>query len=223
MDKQMKEITESILHRFKKLFILLLLIPVLTTVIAYFMAAKAPSSAQASAKIKLGQAENSMLNTPESAKEYLASDEFLSSIKGLNKDEEKAMKEKLQVAPETDTIITLTLADENKGKAKSQLKSVVKAFMTEGNHQTEQWKTTLEDQIKKVEGTEVTGEGTIKKEEYLFDLKTRAMKIKEPKLLEKVDTAEMAGDNPKRKAVLGLLVGLMLSASILLLPEIFKK
>ncbi|MDN4072009.1 hypothetical protein [Fictibacillus terranigra] len=222
MDTQMKEITESILHRFKKLFILLLLIPVLTTVIAYFMAAKAPSSAQATAKIKLGQAENSMLNTPESAKEYLASDEFLSSIKGLNKDEEKAMKEKLQVAPETDTIITLTLADENKGKAKSQLKSVVKAFMTERNHQTEQWKTTLEDQIKKVEGTEVTGEGTIKKEEYLFDLKTRAMKIKEPKLLEKVDTAEMAGD-PKRKAVLGLLVGLMLSASILLLPEIFKK
>ncbi|MCK6258694.1 hypothetical protein LCY76_19180 [Fictibacillus sp. KIGAM418] len=222
MDKQMKEITESIWHRFKKLFILLLLIPVLTTVVAYFMASKAPSTSQATAKVKLGQAENSILNTPDSAKEYLTSEEFLRSVKGLNKDEEKAMKDKLQVVPETDTIITLSLMDEDKSKAKSQLKPVVKEFMKESNHQTEKWKTTLEDQIKKVEGTQVSGEGTIKKEEYLFDLKTRVLKVKEPKLLEKVDTTDMAGD-PKRKAVLGLLVGLMLSASILLLPEIFKK
>ncbi|MDM5200729.1 hypothetical protein QUF79_22160 [Fictibacillus enclensis] len=222
MDKEMKEITESIWHRFKKFFILLLLIPILTTVIAYFLASREPGTSQADAKIKLGSAENSTLNTPDSAKEYLLSDEFLRSVKGLSKDEEKELKEKLQVVPETDTIITLSLSDENKNKAKSQLKSVVKAFMNESSNQSEKWRTTLDHQIKKVEGTEVSGEGTIKKEEYLFDLKTRMLKIKDPKLLEKVDTTD-TNANPKRKAILGLLVGLILSASLLLLPEIFKK
>lgn len=222
MDKQMKEITESIWHRFKRLFILLLLIPVLTTAIAYFMAAKTPSTSQAAAKVKLGQAENSMLNTPDSVKEYVKSRAFLSSVKGLNKAEEHALKDKLQVVPETESTVIFTLADQDRAKTKDQLKAVVKQFMKDSQKQSDRWKTTLQEQIKKVERTSVSGESTIKKEEYLFDLKTRAMKIKEPMLLEKVNVTDMAGD-PKRKAVLGLLVGMMLSASILLLPEIFKK
>lgn len=222
MDKQMKEITESIWHRFKKLFILLLLIPILTTGIAYFMAAKTPSTSQATAKVKLGQAENSTLNTPDSVKEYVTTRAFLSSVKGLDKEGEKALKDKLQVVPETESTVIFTLADQDREKTKKQLKAVVQQFMKDSQKQSERWKTTLQEQIKKVESTSVSGESAIKKEEYLFDLKTRAMKIKEPMLLEKVNVTDMAGD-PKRKAVLGLLVGMMLSASILLLPEIFKK
>jgi teichuronic acid biosynthesis protein TuaF len=213
------ESIKRIVTRFKKLFLVLLLLPVLFAGIGYFIGMNQETTSTAKAEIMLGDFKNTEFNDVGTVQENLKSERYLQSLKdeyNLNYNASE-LAGKTNPTYRTGKVIELSYTTENKEDAERVLQELVNKFVKKSNKAYYSQKNDYEEAIARVEGT--TNEDSILE---LVKVKTDLKQLR-PTQIHKDVSVDETSNNPMRKAILGFLVGLMFSISLLLFPEAIRK
>jgi teichuronic acid biosynthesis protein TuaF len=212
---------KRILTRLKKLFLILLLLPLLLAGLGYFIEMNQETTSKATAEIMLGDYEDSKYTDVGTVQVWLKSKRYLKKLKEdydlSYNSEELAGKTNPTIKP--GKVIEISYLANNKEKAEKVLNELVDAFLNESNKKYEKEKSSLEETIqntKSLSGDEVL------KEDTLFKRQSELEKLIPTKIHSEVSVDETK-NNPMRRAILGFLIGTMFSISILLAPEVFRK
>jgi teichuronic acid biosynthesis protein TuaF len=212
---------KRILTRFKKLFIILLLLPVLLAGLGYFIEMNQETTSKAKAEIMLGDHYDSKYTDVGKVQVWLKSEKYLNELKDdydlSYNAEELAGKTNPTIKP--GKVIELSYSANNKDKAEKVLNELVDAFLNESNLSYKKEKSSLEKAIKKIESS--TGDEVLK-EDKLYERKSELEELIPAEIHSEV-TVNETKNNPMRRAILGFLIGTMFSISILLAPEVFRK
>ncbi|WP_210367185.1 hypothetical protein [Bacillus sp. REN3] len=221
----MNELLKRLRKRFKKLAILLLLIPILTAAAGYFFASQVPSTYTANSKIILGNFDKETLNDPIMMKARISSSEFL---KRINKEYELDMdvdqvKSRLNVnAVVPEKTLELSISGKNRDQVEQTLKQVTKGIMKEQTNRYNREVATIDNNIEDIINEDSESED-ITKITRIYERNKDKTNLRNSMIAEDVSVSENSGPSPKQSVVLGLLVGLILSVFILGLPELFRE
>jgi teichuronic acid biosynthesis protein TuaF len=214
------ETFSRILKRLKKLFFILLLIPIILAALGYFIESNQKTTTNATAAIMLGNVNSQEKDFTDTGtvQELFKSEKYLKELKkeynlSYNPAE---LAEKTNPTIKPGKIIELSYSSNSKEKADTILKELVDAFLLESNKNYESQKKSLEDSIKNPELNDTTDQAS------LIDLEDKLTKLR-PTEIHKEVALDETNNNPVRRAILGFLIGVMFSISILLFPEIIRK
>ncbi|MBN3554191.1 hypothetical protein JYA63_07950 [Fictibacillus nanhaiensis] len=218
------ESIKRILIRFKKLFFVLLLLPIIFAGLGYFLGMNEEATYTAKAEIRLGEfiASSQFTNVGE-VQDLLKNENYLSNLNVTDDPIELASKTNPIIKPRK--VIELSYSSDSKKESEKVLQKLVNAFLKDSNDVVNdkndisymEWKDILEGQIKELEDS-----NDANKTAEISDRKEDLEKLR-PTQIEKDVYVEETNNNPLRKAILGFLVGLMFSISILLFPEVIRK
>ncbi|WP_226536034.1 hypothetical protein [Fictibacillus halophilus] len=202
---------KRILTRFKQLFFILLLLPVLLAGLGYFIEMNQETTSKATAEIMLGNfpKKNNDYTDVGTVQKLLKNEKYLKQL-NLNYDEAELSK-KTNPTIEPGRVIKLSYSATNKEKAEKVLNELVEAFVDYSNISYEERKSKLEEEIPNTED-----------ELALYEMESELEDLRPTKIHMDV-TVEESSNNPMRRAILGFLIGIMFSISILLAPEVFRK
>ncbi|CAN7177088.1 hypothetical protein [Rossellomorea sp. LjRoot5] len=221
----LKQMAASIIHRFKKLFILLCIIPILTAGIAYFMEMGKETTYTASTKIVLGNFENEKLTNPSVVKTFYQSEKPLKEvIKEENLDYSvNEIKDGFSIEEQGNKVIEMKYTSKDNNKSEEIVLGLSEYFLSISEKKLNNKIKLVEDGLERVKETE-KNRGYLEREEleYRTDNEFILENFRETKQLEPV-TVSTSSNNPLKKAIFGFLVGIMLSLFILLIPELFKE
>lgn len=215
----------SIIRRFKKLFILLCIIPIVTAGIASFMEMGKETTYTASTKIVLGNFENENLTNPSVVKTKYQSSDALKEV--INKENLnysiQEIKDGISIEEQGDKVIEIKYTSGDKNKSKDIVQGVSDYFLIKSEEKLNEKIKLVEDGLARVEETE-KNRGYLEREEleYKTDNEFILVNFRETKELEPVSVST-SSSAPFKKAIFGFLVGIMLSLFILLIPELFKE
>ncbi|MEL3970755.1 hypothetical protein AAEO50_00535 [Rossellomorea oryzaecorticis] len=215
----------SIIHRLKRFFILLLIIPLITAGVAFFMEMGKETTYTASVPFELGNFENEKLTGKSKVKDYFQKDEYLQKVKkASNLDYSiEEMKNGLNIEEGGEYIVVFKHTSADKKESEEIVQAISDYFLEISKEKYNEKLTLLKDYVEKVEKTE-EARGYLIEEEFEFkkDTEMTITNIRETKPLEKV-ASEASYKNPLKRAVFGFLVGAMLSLFLLIVPELFKE
>lgn len=221
----MNELLKRILYRARKLAVLLLLIPILAAGIGYIFAEKQPASYIAEAEIMLGSYEQDTRNNPALMKKKLTSEVFIEETNekyNLDLDIEK-LKSRLSVE-ETVSNKTLIFSfnDQNKEVAEQTLTKYVDGIMRDSEEWLENKKAFLKTRIQETEkiGNDVE---PATKQKNLSDFYDEYEELEDALVINDVTVSASNFVSPVQRAIFGLLIGIIISALLLLLPELFRE
>jgi teichuronic acid biosynthesis protein TuaF len=221
----LKQMGLSIIHRLKRFFILLLIIPLITAGVAFFMEMGKETTYTASVPFELGNFENEKLTGANKIKEYYQSTDYLKLIKedtGLNYSIEE-LKNGLNIDSPNDSMIVFKYTSQDKEKAEQIVRGIADYFDEKSEKKYNEKITLLEETMDKLDAAE-RARGYLAEEEHEVreDTMMKITNIRVTKALEPV-TSEASYKNPLKRAVFGFLVGVMLSLFLLIVPELFKE
>jgi teichuronic acid biosynthesis protein TuaF len=213
---------KRILTRFKKLFFILLLLPILLAGLGYFIEMNQETTSKATAEIMLGDYGDTKYTEVGAVQTWLKSKRYLKKLKEdydlSYNTEELAGKTNPTLKP--GKVIELSYSTNNKEKAEKVLNELVDAFIKESNKNYEKEKSSLEQTIQVIKSS--SSEDEVFKEDTLYKRQSELEKLKPTQINSEVSVDETK-NNPIRRAILGFLIGTMFSISILLAPEVFRK
>lgn len=217
----MKDTLDRIWKRFKKLFILLILIPFLTAGAAYLFQKNGPSTYTANAEIQLINFTTRDVSLPiftnftdvEYAKKYMISKTFLNKIEKRNPNfSAETVKSKVNFVIEPAKVIKISYTGNDPKEAKDNLNLIIKEYVNESKEARNDLIVEIEKLKQLPEANMTPGDYNI----YILGLKQAEVSSEEVQL-------EQPQENAKNTTVFGFLIGLILSSMILLLPEVFRK
>lgn len=218
----MKSLVTDILNRIKKLWILLILLPLLTGVVSYYLEAKVPPSYTAEAKIELGNFENERLTDTKMVDELLESETFVEKVLDrANSDLDPAIvKERVKVAIHSGKVMKFTITGGNKEEVNTMLNDVVDGFLEISNELYGKKDNLLDKKIKATNelNSEIDG---AQRQQILYDFEMTKINLRNTQLLDPIKVSE-SYSSPFKRAVFGILIGIMLNILIIFLPELFR-
>ncbi|MGG1630934.1 hypothetical protein [Rossellomorea sp. NRS-1567] len=216
----------SIIHRFKKLFILLCIIPIVTAGIAFFMEMGKETTYTASTKIELGNFENQKHTSAKVIKDTYPTEEMIKKIiKETNlKYSVEEVKKGLKIEEEGSNTISFKYTSVNKKKAEEITNAITEYFLKVSNELYTSKKEAIDNSLKNLEKLNDLDDSKaiVDREIFLSEQTITKLNLRGNNLLEPVSITTDY-NNPLKKAVFGFLVGIMLSLFILLIPELFKE
>jgi teichuronic acid biosynthesis protein TuaF len=215
-----KQILESIFRRFKKLFLIIILLPLLTGIAAYFIENNSPTNIQAKTEVSIGLFEDSQLNDLEAVKNYLKSTKFEETIQDSNFNPDSL--EKLQLTTKPGRILEIKLNGSNESVVQKELKIIVNQFLDVSNQKYNEYSHPLEAKISELEKISPSSSEVFDKERLIFEIEAELKKLKKTTLTEEIETT-VSQKHPLRSATLGFIIGIVISFSVLLIPEIFRE
>ncbi|SEM65420.1 hypothetical protein SAMN05192533_104237 [Mesobacillus persicus] len=220
----MKEFINRIVGRAKKLVWLLILIPVFTAGIAFIFANKAPSSYQGYSQIILGNFENEYMTNGTFLKDFYTSEGGLESINqkyNLNIDINE-VKSSFSIIPSSSKPVELTYSGSSREEVEETLTKLTDAILEETTIKYQTKVNGVEERINSIEEIETDTE-PVTKHYFLYNLSTDETNLRNSELIQEVKVSEITTIPPQQRAVLGLLIGLILSVFIVVVPELFRE
>lgn len=218
----MKDILMRVINRAKKWMLFLIVFPILTAGIAYFLEKNTPAVFTAKAIVEVGNFENERLTDPKAIQKLLKSTTFLEEIKqNQNSDfDVKGMKNRVVVTPSEGKFIEISLSGSDKKESEETLSEIVDGFVETSDKLYDQKVNIVKTSINNAEKSN-SPEDVAKRAEVLYDLNMVLTDLKKTEVIEPV---EVAGEykNPVQRAVFGLLLGFMLIVFLLVTPELFR-
>jgi teichuronic acid biosynthesis protein TuaF len=218
------ESVSRILTRFKKLFFILLLLPLLLAGLGYFIEMNQETTSKATAEIMLGEYPIPKYNYTDAGtvQELLKRESFLNELKDEYKTsyDSKELADKTNPTMKPGKIIEISYTADSKAQAEEVLNELVKALNKDINQYYKNKKNELEEDIQNAEKSASADD--VLELEALNTLQSEYEKLRPAKILKDV-TVDEGSNNPIRRAILGFLIGIMFSISILLAPEVFRK
>lgn len=223
----MNTLIYRVVSRMRKLLIVLIIIPILTMGISYFMEAKAPTTYTATSTILLGNFQNERL-TSQDWVETSISTGFLEKLKKRTNSnyDVKEIKGRLTFTKVGKSSVKFQYTGESAEEAESTLSDIVEGFLAISNDVYEPKKKLVErlvEQVNNAEGIEdieVIGDAL----DSLGDvgqLGLTSVDLDRTEISEPVEVAT-SYNAPVKRAVFGLLLGIMLDLFILAIPELFR-
>ncbi len=205
----------------RKWMVLILLLPILTGGLA-FVFAKGEKSYSATATIQLGNFENDRFTNPKSIEDQLRKTSFLKRVQEKYKAYEAAdINAGMQVAVSLSNNVTISFVSSDEDKTEKTLQAIVTAFLSEGAEVFKAKQKLLQSTVSEMEKTKSVYEN-ITKLATLHDRKMDLINLRNTEILADVTVGSATG-SPKKKAVLGLVAGLILDMMIIFAPEMFRK
>ncbi|MHA7139601.1 hypothetical protein ACRTEV_20430 [Rossellomorea arthrocnemi] len=232
----MKQTLSSVVARFKKFAVFLLLIPVFTGVLSFVLAEGNDNSQLnkgvyfADTTISLGQFNDPKLNHPNSVKNLVSSSAFLNEVISENNldIEAEELQQNMTLENVYDEILIISLTGTDQDIVKKSLQGIVDKFLALSNDRYTEWSKIVNETVQDLQSTKVSQEEEVEQKEFLYDLRQDIYNASEAKVIEPVSLLDENGigsdngEDPFKKTVFGVIVGLMLSAFLLLIPEVFR-
>jgi teichuronic acid biosynthesis protein TuaF len=216
---------KRILTRFKRLLLILLLLPILLAGLGYFIEMNQKTTSTATAEIMLGNVDFQIdkikyeFTDVGTVQQLLKNEKFLNELKNyynLSYDSED-LAGKTNTVHSAGKVIEITYSANSREESENVLQELVVAFERLSKESYEDQSELLEDLIKDMESA--NGNESVKD---LYDMKEKLEGLR-PLKIHKDVSVEEGNNNPMRRAILGFLIGTMFSISILLAPEVFRK
>ncbi|MCF6410136.1 hypothetical protein [Pseudalkalibacillus salsuginis] len=205
----MREMIDRTKVRIKKQLWLLLLIPILTGAISYYMAAKEPAVSTANVEIVLGNFQDSILTNDKLMAENLKTEKYLKELTSTEEDYSG-----MAVELKEGKILSLTLSGDDEAEVEDRLNLIVDRLLEESRSVFEQKEEMLKKQISDMEEHNPGAES-------LPPLTDELLNLRETGIHQELVVTTTDGGTVKR-GIFGVIVGLMLAAFLLVLPEIFR-
>ncbi|MCC9022393.1 teichuronic acid biosynthesis protein TuaF [Bacillus nakamurai] len=224
----MKDMLTRIARRIKKNIIWLIALPVILGAAGYILPSKitGSSSFTSEAAIAAGNYDHPLYNNTKEIPLLITSDAFLKQALPDKTDEDRAaVKSKLTVNTESDALITVSYTDQNKQEAESVFQAIIAAFLKNDQALFEKRAKVVRQSIGALEGETVSADAKVDKERFLYELKNTQLNLRAASVINSEPTNELAGHGmpPKKKAVLGVLIGIAIAFMFIVIPEFFRE
>jgi len=222
--EMLKKYSKTISERFKKYFWLFLLLPILTAGISYVLEYSSPVSHSAKSEIALGNFEYDRITEPVTVKDFLTNVAYLRQL-----DEEygfsmpvEDIADNLVVGEEPGKLLTLRLDGNDEKLVSDTLSDLTEAFITESDKVKEERTAFFNEKIKRLQELPDNPESMVDKEQFIYELELNLMNMRDTVINKPVTVSTAAGD-PLQRTIFGLLIGIALSVTLLLIPEFLRK
>ncbi|MBT9284235.1 MULTISPECIES: teichuronic acid biosynthesis protein TuaF [Bacillus] len=224
----MKDMLTRITRRIKKNIIWIIALPVVLGAAGYVVPSKisGSSSFTSEAAIAAGNYDHPLYNNTKEIPLLLMSDAFLKQALPDKTDEERAaVKSKLTVETQSDSLITVSYSGQNKQDTESVFQAVITTFLKNDQDLFEKRAKVVRQSIAALEGETVSADAKVDKERFLYELKNTQLNLKAAGIINSEPMNETAGEGmpPKRKAVLGVLIGIAVAFMFIVIPEFFRE
>jgi capsular polysaccharide biosynthesis protein len=223
-------------RRMQKYWFVLLLIPIITAAVSYFVNDNEDQTADPQeavvklyVEINLGDFDSLKYNTSTEAVDYIKSTNFLTKvINQYNLEVELVeLKDNLIVSPSGENSVVLSYTSQGRENAEKILTPIANTFYKESLSQYNNKMQLVKKSIESLQNQEVAQEDFVEKEEFLYELQEKGIYWEEPVVSEpfgneeSIQATEVQRD-PIQNILLGLLVGIILSLFGIFIPEIFR-
>ncbi|MCY8106019.1 Wzz/FepE/Etk N-terminal domain-containing protein [Bacillus mojavensis] len=224
----MKDIVIRLARRIKKNIIWIILVPLILGVAGYILPSQIADKKSYTAEVTLavGSYDHPIYNSTEEIPLLLRSDAFLKEALPDEKDEDLAeIKEKLTVKSESKSLLSLSYADQDQERTESVLNAISSTFLKNDQKLFEEREAVIRRSIDALEGETVSEDSKVDKERFLYELKNTQLNLKAASAVdsETVSEASGGGMSPKKKAVLGVLIGITIAFMFVVIPEFFRE
>ncbi|MER2058286.1 MAG: hypothetical protein ABTA16_05650 [Niallia sp.] len=207
--------------RLKRYILPLLIFSILLGAIGWFApAGKENTTVKAEATILLGNYENEYLNNSEVITSLLRNEttfkEYLPDV--------EIEKEKLLISTDTPKKISFVLTESNEQHALDSLSELVTAFLEMDQHYYQEKEAVISESINQLQANPVPEELVVDQQRFLYELKTKQLTL-QPAMLVKDIMAIKADDrvvSQQDRALLGVMIGIMLSCLWIIYPLFIK-
>ncbi|PRP51893.1 hypothetical protein C7B63_06015 [Bacillus halotolerans] len=224
----MKDIVIRLARRIKKNIIWIILVPLILGAVGYILPSQIADKKSYTAEVTLavGSYDHPVYNSTEEIPLLLRSDAFLKEALPDEKDEDLAeIKEKLTVKSESKSLLSLSYADQDQERTESVLNAVSSTFLKNDQKLFEEREAVIRRSLDALEGESVSEDSKVDKERFLYELKNTQLNLKAASAVdsETVSEASGGGMSPKKKAVLGVLIGITIAFMFVVIPEFFRE
>ncbi len=225
----MNDILIRIARRIKKNIIWIIAVPLILGAVGYFLPSQIadPKSYTAEDTLALGSYDHPVYNSTEEIPLLLKSDSFLKEAFPDEKDEGLAeIKEKLTIKTESKSLLTLSYSDKGKERTEFVLNSISSAFLKNDQKLYVERESVIRRSIDALEGATVSEDSKVDKERFLYELKNTQLNLKAASITDSETASEASaggGMSPKKKAVLGVMIGLTIAFMFVVIPEFFRE
>ncbi|WP_100487026.1 hydrolase [Sporolactobacillus pectinivorans] len=214
--------------RLKKYIWIVLAVPVILGGIGWFIpAAHDSSSYQASATLSLGMYWNNDYNTPEPVIQLLTNGPFYqNNLPELWNNQKQSLLSHLNVTSLKGNLIQLTYSGASKVNAAATVNRIAQAFLKSDQERYQTRRALTDQTIQAVNQSKTNGNTDIDRERFLYQLGSDKLKMKPATLLEQATAGTGQGSNtfsPKKRAVLGIMLGLTLVFLWAVFPEFVRE
>ncbi|MGG1246416.1 teichuronic acid biosynthesis protein TuaF [Bacillus spizizenii] len=224
----MNDILIRIARRIKKNIIWIIAVPIILGAVGYILPSQIAdqNSFVAEDTLAVGSYGHPVYNSTEEIPLLLNSDSFLKEALPDEKDEDLAeIKEKLTIKTESKSLLTLSYSDKDKDKTESVLNAISSTFLKNDQKLYAEREAVIRRSIDALEGESVSEDSKVDKERFLYELKNTQLNLKAASVTDSVTVSETAGDgmSPKKKAVLGVMIGFTIAFMFVVIPEFFRE
>lgn len=207
--------------RLKRYILPLLVVSILLGAIGWFApAGKENATVKAEATILLGNYENEYLNNSEVIASLLRNEttfeKYLPDV--------EIEREKLLISTDTPKKISFAFTASNEQEALDSLSELVSAFLEMDQHYYQEKDEIISESINQLQANPVPEELVVDQQRFLYELKTKQLTL-QPAMLVKDIMAIKADDrvvSQKDRALLGVMIGIMLSCLWIIYPLFIK-
>ncbi|MCY9257063.1 Wzz/FepE/Etk N-terminal domain-containing protein [Bacillus spizizenii] len=224
----MNDILIRIARRIKKNIIWIIVVPIILGAAGYILPSQIADQKSFTAEdtLAVGRYDHPVYNSIEEIPLLLKSDSFLKEALPDEKDEDLAeIKEKLTIKTESKSLLTLSYSDKDKDKTGSVLNAISSAFLKNDQKLYAEREAVIRRSIDALEGESVSEDSKVDKERFLYELKNTQLNLKAASVTDSETVSETAGGgmSPKKKAVLGVMIGLTIAFMFVVIPEFFRE
>ncbi|OCA88267.1 hypothetical protein A8F94_10735 [Bacillus sp. FJAT-27225] len=216
----MNDMLKRIVNRFKKWWIVLLIIPLLTGAIGYFLAKGETETYTAKSEITLGNFSDRSITSSDLMAGRLSQEGFLQNLSnetGIQLDVDY-LAENTAISTGAGRKIILTFTGTNLEKVKREAENLIKAFIQYSDEKYNGQREVLIEQINKLQ--QFSDEEDPNKYMNTWKMSDELENLT-PTYLNKEVTVTTNSSSPVTNLLLGLVVGLFISLCIPFIPEFF--
>lgn len=225
----MELMLQRVTSRSKKYLFILLALPVVCGLLGWFLpVGKEPSIVAAEATISLGNYDHQELNNPKNVTVLLGNAPFYEeNLASLWEEKEQKITENLTVANVSDRVLQLTYTDPSEENAAEVVNAIAEAFLAMDQQRFDEKQNIIKESIQSLEGEKVGEEAKVDQERFLYELKSAQLNMKPASFIKPANEEEVEMSNKalssRDRTVLGVLLGITLAFSWIIVPELVRK
>ncbi|MTH55043.1 hypothetical protein GKZ89_16690 [Bacillus mangrovi] len=217
----------DLFKRLKKNIVLVILVPFLLAGVGYFYGAKSesPEFYSATTKMKLGKYEDQEMNLAENVKEYMLTEDFIFQAFNESDDEKIAeITQKIKIENESETSVRITYSGEDEKDVENAVEKMSNLFLSYDSLKYKDYQKILNETITESEKAEASSESFGEAQRLIFEMREKERTSKKADAGKINVMPELSSEtfSPKKRALLGFLVGAALVFFYIVIPVLFR-
>ncbi|MCI1858055.1 MAG: hydrolase [Sporolactobacillus sp.] len=219
------DIVRSMAKRAKKFIWLICIVPLVLGAAGWLVpVGKMPAGYQSSATLSVGNYGDPLFDDSERVVTYLTNAPFYQKeLPELWSSQGENLFRQLDVSPLKGDLIQLTYTGTSEADAVQTVNRIADAFLREDNGRYKERTNVIDQSLRTLENMKSKSQNTVDRQRMLYKLRSDKLKLHPAEVVERADATSGGGAfTPKKRAVLGVLIGLTLVFAIIALPEFVR-